>query len=87
MAGACLECGMQDAANLRSPVERSAIPIPAPLESRFEQYELNLEIAPPLIARKHRYRLKERIAGDGSVLLALDDDEVTRLADRIAGAK
>jgi N-methylhydantoinase A len=41
-------------------------------ENRFEQYDLNLELPAPLIAREHRYTLSERIAADGSVLLPLD---------------
>jgi N-methylhydantoinase A len=53
-------------------------------ENRFEQYDLNLELPAPLIARAHRYTLSERIAADGSVLLPLDPGEVEALAKRIA---
>ncbi|MEM7206935.1 MAG: hydantoinase/oxoprolinase family protein [Pseudomonadota bacterium] len=52
-------------------------------ENRFEQYDLNLMLPQPLVARQHRYTLNERVAADGSVLLALDDDEVSALVDTI----
>jgi N-methylhydantoinase A len=54
-------------------------------ENRFEQYDLNLELPAPLIAREHRYTLSERIAADGSVLLPLDKGAVAALTERIAG--
>jgi N-methylhydantoinase A len=53
-------------------------------ENRFEQYDLNLELPEPLIAREHRYTLEERMAPDGSVLLALDEADAAALARRIA---
>jgi N-methylhydantoinase A len=53
-------------------------------ENRFEQYDLNLELPEPLIAREHRYTLNERMAPDGSVLLPLDEAEAVALAERIA---
>jgi N-methylhydantoinase A len=54
-------------------------------ENRFEQYDLNLELPAPLIAREHRYTLSERIAADGSVLLPLDKGAVAAMTERIAG--
>jgi N-methylhydantoinase A len=53
-------------------------------ENRFEQYDLNLELPAPLIAREHRFTLPERIAADGSVLLPLDPADADALAVRIA---
>src|SRR6056297_3124367 len=53
-------------------------------ENRFEQYDLNLELPKPLVAREHRYTLPERVAADGSVLLPLDPGEAEALAERIA---
>jgi N-methylhydantoinase A len=53
-------------------------------ENRFEQYDLNLELPAPLIAREHRYTLSERIAADGSVLLPLDKGAAEALTERIA---
>lgn len=52
-------------------------------ENRFEQYDLNLRLPTPLVARQDRYTLKERMAADGSVLLPLDVEEVKTLAARI----
>jgi N-methylhydantoinase A len=52
-------------------------------ENRFEQYDLNLTLPTPLVARQHRYTLNERIAADGSILLPLDLKEVKELAARI----
>ncbi|HEX2656243.1 MAG TPA: hydantoinase/oxoprolinase family protein [Xanthobacteraceae bacterium] len=52
-------------------------------ENRFEQYDLNLRLPMPLVARPDRFTLKERIAADGSVLLPLNLEEVESLAGRI----
>lgn len=53
-------------------------------ESRFEQYDLNLQLPLPLIARNHRYVLKERVDAKGQVLIALDRKEVEKLVEVIA---
>lgn len=52
-------------------------------ENRFEQYDLNLQLPKPLVARPDRHTLNERIAADGSVLLALDQAEVEAMAATI----
>ena len=52
-------------------------------ESRFEQYDLNLTLPPPLIPRDARFTLRERIDAGGGVLIALDPAEVAALADRL----
>ena len=52
-------------------------------ENRFEQYDLNLELPKPLIARRHRLTVSERIAADGEVLLALEDSEVSRVVETV----
>jgi N-methylhydantoinase A len=54
-------------------------------ESRFEQYDLNLVLPEPLIARNHRYVVDERIGAQGQVLRPLDRTEVEALADRLQG--
>ncbi|MBI1417653.1 MAG: hydantoinase/oxoprolinase family protein [Limimaricola sp.] len=54
-------------------------------ESRFEQYDLNLVLPPPLIARNHRYTVTERVDASGEVLIALDRAEVEALAARLTG--
>ena len=48
-------------------------------ESRFEQYDLNLELPKPLIARNRRYVLNERMDARGRVLIELDQEELNSL--------
>ncbi len=55
-------------------------------ENRFEQYDLNLELPKPLVARKDRFTVSERIGPDGEVLLPLDPSEVDRIAAHIVSA-
>ncbi|GAA6165498.1 hydantoinase/oxoprolinase family protein [Pelagimonas sp. KU-00592-HH] len=52
-------------------------------ENRFEQYDLNLTLPTPLVARKDRFTMNERVAADGSVLLALDPTEVDAMVQTI----
>ena len=56
-------------------------------ESRFEQYNLNLELPKPLIERKDRYVLSERISSDGSVLLPFDETEAGNLIELLSEKK
>ncbi|MEM9221213.1 MAG: hydantoinase/oxoprolinase family protein [Pseudomonadota bacterium] len=48
-------------------------------ENRFEQYDLNLELPRPLVAREHRLTAHERMGPNGDVLLSLKRDEVDQL--------
>jgi N-methylhydantoinase A len=52
-------------------------------EGRFEQYDLNLSLPPPLISREHRYVVNGRIAASGRELIALDEAALRALAARI----
>ena len=52
-------------------------------ENRFEQYDLNLELPKPLVAREHRYTLNERVAADGTILLPLDPAELDALVETV----
>ena len=52
-------------------------------ENRFEQYDLNLELPKPLVPRADRFTVNERVGPGGEVLLALDGEEVDRLARKI----
>lgn len=52
-------------------------------ENRFEQYDLNLQLPQPLVARQDRFTVRERIAADGSVLLAPDPAEIQTLVQAI----
>lgn len=53
-------------------------------ENRFEQYDLNLQLPPPLIPREHRFTVKGRIGAEGQELQPLDDATLEVIADRIA---
>jgi len=55
-------------------------------ESRFEQYDLNLTLPEPLLARQMRFTVTERVNAKGDVMIALDLAEVEAVADRIAEA-
>lgn len=52
-------------------------------ENRFEQYDLNLTLPAPLVPRKDRFTLRERIGPKGEVLLPLDRAEARAMAARI----
>ncbi len=53
-------------------------------ESRFEQYDLNLVLPAPLIQRRDRYVLRERLAADGTVLRPFDEEEASALIEALA---
>ena len=55
-------------------------------ESRFEQYDLNLNLPEPLAPRQMRFTVRERVSAEGDVLVALDRGEVEATVDRIAEA-
>ena len=48
-------------------------------ESRYDQYDLYLDQRPPLIPRRRRFGVPERISAAGKVLQALDEDAVRAL--------
>ena len=52
-------------------------------ENRFEQYDLNLTLPAPLVPRKDRFTLRERIGPKGEVLLPLDKAEARAMAAKI----
>ena len=56
-------------------------------ESRFEQYDLNLTLPEPLLPRQQRYTVSERVGASGEVLVALQREQVEKLAERIAMAE
>ncbi|MGR3504128.1 hydantoinase/oxoprolinase family protein [Pseudaestuariivita sp.] len=56
-------------------------------ESRFEQYDLNLKLPPPLLARNRRYTVTERMDARGEVLIPLDLAEVEALAETLRAAQ
>ena len=52
-------------------------------ENRFEQYDLNITLPIPLVARADRLVVTERIDADGHILVPVDVDEVEALAKEI----
>ncbi len=52
-------------------------------ESRYEQYDVYLEMPPPLVPRRRRYTVRERIDARGGVRLPLDTAAVEALALRL----
>src|SRR5580704_8295542 len=52
-------------------------------EHRFEQYDLYMDRPEPLVSRDLRLQVPERLAADGSMLLALDEVVLERLAATI----
>ena len=53
-------------------------------ESRFDQYDLNLRLAEPLVPREDRFPIAGRIGAEGQELAALDEAALERLAEAIA---
>ena len=53
-------------------------------ENRFEQYDINISLPPPLIDREHRYTLKERMDVHGNVLIAPQQQDIDALVEQIA---
>ena len=52
-------------------------------ESRFEQYDLNIVLPEPLIERKDRYVVTERLNARGEVLVDFDDDGARSLVEHL----
>ncbi len=52
-------------------------------EGRFEQYDLNLVLPPPLVSREHRYPVSGRLAASGRELVPLDESELAALGRTI----
>jgi len=53
-------------------------------ENRFEQYDINMDLPPPLVPRRLRLPIRERIDAHGEVLLPLDDASVERAIEALA---
>ncbi|HEV7394215.1 MAG TPA: hydantoinase/oxoprolinase N-terminal domain-containing protein, partial [Burkholderiales bacterium] len=53
-------------------------------EHRFAQYDIFLDKPAPLVPRRLRFGIPERINAQGEVLLALDEQAVVALASRLA---
>jgi N-methylhydantoinase A len=53
-------------------------------ENRFEQYDVNLDLPPPLVPRRRRFPVRERVDAQGRVLVPLDEAGVAALAGHLA---
>jgi len=53
-------------------------------ENRFEQYDINIDLPPPLVPRRLRLPVRERIDAQGAVLVPLEDNSVARALDTLA---
>ncbi|HEV2546873.1 MAG TPA: hydantoinase/oxoprolinase family protein [Stellaceae bacterium] len=56
-------------------------------ENRFEQYDVNIDLPPPLVPRRWRFPVKERVDAKGKVLVPLDEEGVRRTADALAAER
>ena len=54
-------------------------------ENRFEQYDINIDLPPPLVPRRLRLPIRERVDAQGNVLVPLDEASVARALDTLAG--
>ncbi|HEV7997503.1 MAG TPA: hydantoinase/oxoprolinase family protein [Stellaceae bacterium] len=52
-------------------------------ENRFEQYDVNIDLPPPLVPRRLRFPVRERIDAQGRVLVPLDEEGVAALGERL----
>jgi N-methylhydantoinase A len=52
-------------------------------ENRFEQYDVNIDLPPPLVPRRLRWVVSERIDARGRVVKPLDETAVAGLAARL----
>ncbi len=53
-------------------------------EWRYDLFDLQLEMPPPLVSRQNRFELAERMAPNGDVITPLDDEAVVILAREMA---
>src|SRR6516164_5918554 len=56
-------------------------------ENRFEQYDVGIDLPPPLVPRRRRFGVRERIDARGRVLIPLDEPDVERVIDEIERAQ
>lgn len=52
-------------------------------ENRFEQYDLDITLPKPLVERRDRFVVRERMNAAGDVLLPLSPDEIERVVGKI----
>ncbi|HET7020131.1 MAG TPA: hydantoinase/oxoprolinase family protein [Xanthobacteraceae bacterium] len=52
-------------------------------ENRFEQYDINIDLPPPLVPRRLRLPVRERIDAQGAVLIPLDESSVAHAIEAL----
>jgi N-methylhydantoinase A len=52
-------------------------------ENRFEQYDVDIDLPPPLVPRRLRLPVRERIDAQGNVLVPLDEASVARAIETL----
>lgn len=52
-------------------------------ENRFEQYDLNIVLPPPLVSREHRYVASGRLSASGYEIEPLDQAEIVNFANTV----
>lgn len=55
-------------------------------ENRYEQYDVNIDLPPPLVPRSLRRPITERIDARGRILTSLNEEDVVDAAQRLAAA-
>jgi len=56
-------------------------------ENRFEQYDVNIDLPPPLVPRRLRLPVRERVDAQGNVLIPLDENSVAAALDTLVAQK
>jgi N-methylhydantoinase A len=56
-------------------------------ENRFEQYDVNIDLPPPLVPRRLRLPVRERVDAQGQVLIPLDAASVDAAIDMLAAQR
>jgi N-methylhydantoinase A len=56
-------------------------------ENRFEQYDVNIDLPPPLVPRRLRFPVRERIDAHGNVLVPLDAASLAAAIDALAAQR
>jgi N-methylhydantoinase A len=56
-------------------------------ENRFEQYDVNIDLPPPLVPRRLRLPIRERVDAQGNVLIPLDEKSISTAIDTLVGQK
>jgi N-methylhydantoinase A len=52
-------------------------------ELRYDLYDLDIVLPDPLVPRRWRFEVRERVLADGTVVTPLDEEEIRGVADRL----